>query len=143
MLDLPVIDMAYYGHPSSVRLYEDEKNERLLRAFLEPWRGDGDLELSLNAHGFSVRPSAIHKGLGVEGAARFFGIERERIVAAGDSLPDIAMMKAAGWAVCPQNDDDCVIRFLSGNPHGAIGEGLCCDGVIGAFITLAERNRWI
>ena len=95
MLDLPVIDMAYYGHPSSVRLYEDEKNERLLRAFLEPWRGDGDRELSLNAHGFSVRPSAIHKGLGVEGAARFFGIERERIVAAEDRLPDIAMMKAA------------------------------------------------
>ena len=65
----------------------------------------------------------------IEGVIDFFGIDRDIIVAAGDSLPDIAMMRAAGWAICPGNAEDCVIRYLSEKQRAEIGEGICCDGI--------------
>ncbi len=100
--------------PSSVQwlkfgyFTEDSDKLRLIRATLETW---GGLEIT-NSHpnNLEINPGGISKASGVGEVCRLLGIGMHEVIAVGDSLNDIAMIRAAGLGVAMDNAQDAVKR---------------------------------
>lgn len=100
--------------PSSVQwlkfgyFSEDGEKLRLIRETLESW---GGLEIT-NSHpnNLELNPSGISKASGVGEVCRLLGIGMHEVIAVGDSLNDIAMIRAAGLGVAMGNAQDEVKR---------------------------------
>lgn len=50
-----------------------------------------------------IQDPRVHKGLGMELAAKHYGIECKDVIAFGDAGNDIEMLEAAGFSVCLEN----------------------------------------
>jgi Cof subfamily protein (haloacid dehalogenase superfamily) len=60
--------------------------------------------------GGEISPKGIHKGAAVEWVARYHGIERENIIAFGDSDNDRTMLEYAGLGIAMGNSDKALKR---------------------------------
>lgn len=95
--------------------------------------------LGLTATAFSMEWAAgesgeltkqgCHKGEGILRMAEYLGIEREDVLAIGDSANDIEMLQTAGVGIAMGNADECVKR-LAREVTGSVLE----DGVCQAFV---------
>jgi HAD superfamily hydrolase (TIGR01484 family) len=85
---------------------EDEAKLRAALAVIKDWPG---LEIS-NSHtlNIEINPEGISKAVGLQLVCERLGITMDEIVACGDSLNDIAMIKAAGMGVAMGNAQQSV-----------------------------------
>lgn len=90
--------------------YYNEDAELLasIRRELEGW---GTLEIT-NSHPFNleINPKGVNKASGLHKVCGFLGLDMSQAVAMGDSLNDIAMIRAAGLGVAMGNAQDEVKR---------------------------------
>lgn len=91
--------------PTSILILSDEQNVGRIRTYLsevhanvidhrswtDPW------------HVIEIVRTGIHKAVGLEKIASFYGIPRERVIAFGDEDNDIEMLKWAGLGVAMGN----------------------------------------
>ncbi len=63
-----------------------------------------------------IMPEGIDKGTGVKALADHYGVPMEDVMALGDELNDLPMIKAAGWGIAMGNADESVkksARFIT------------------------------
>ncbi len=87
---------------------EDEQSLAVIRDTLVAW---DTLEVT-NSHPFNLElnPKGISKASGLREVCGMLGIDMSQVVAMGDSLNDIAMIRAAGLGVAMGNAQDAVKR---------------------------------
>lgn len=85
---------------------EDEKALAAVRAGVD---AIGGLEVT-NSHPMNLEcnPAGIHKAAGLEGVCRLLGIRMDEVVAVGDSMNDLSMIRAAGLGVAMGNAQELV-----------------------------------
>ncbi|NHN30399.1 Cof-type HAD-IIB family hydrolase [Paenibacillus agricola] len=84
--------------------YEDESILSAIRAKLEAW----DLLEITNSHplNLELNPKGINKASGVRQVCEMFGFDMSQVIAMGDSLNDISMIREAGLGVAMGNAQD-------------------------------------
>lgn len=90
--------------------YYTENAEKLpkIRAELEAWNL---LEIT-NSHpcNLELNPKGINKASGVREVCKLIGIDMDQVIAIGDSLNDISMIREAGLGIAMGNAQDVVKR---------------------------------
>lgn len=101
--------------------YEDEPTLRVIREKMFEW---GEMEVT-NSHPFNIElnPKGISKASGLREVCRLLGIEMSQVIAMGDSLNDISMIREAGLGVAMGNAQDEVksiadVVTASNEEHG-------------------------
>lgn len=101
--------------------YEDAATMLAIRTQLETW---GNLEIT-NSHPLNIElnPKGINKASGVRQVCELFGYEMSQVIAMGDSLNDISMIREAGLGVAMGNAQDEIkaiadVVTLSNEEHG-------------------------
>jgi HAD superfamily hydrolase (TIGR01484 family) len=101
--------------------YEEAASLLAIRTKLESW---GVLEIT-NSHpsNIELNPKGINKASGVRQVCEMFGFEMSQVIAMGDSLNDISMIREAGLGVAMGNAQDEVKRLadvvtVSNEEHG-------------------------
>lgn len=111
-----VIDWLKFGYYT-----EDEGKLRQIRQTLEGW---GTLEIT-NSHpcNLELNPKGISKASGVRAVCDMLGITMSEVIAMGDSLNDLSMIREAGLGVAMGNAQDGVkaeadIVTVTNDEHG-------------------------
>lgn len=100
---------------------EDDSARELILAEVQSW---GALEISNSSlQNIELNPLGVSKASALRDLCRWMGIEMSEVVAAGDSLNDIAAIREAGLGVAMGNAQDTVkeaadIVTLSNQEHG-------------------------
>lgn len=80
------------------------ENDVILSKLLEELRARGGLELSnSDPSNIEVNPAGVHKAYGLRRICELIGCTMEQVVAMGDSLNDIEMIRQAGLGVAMGN----------------------------------------
>ena len=58
-----------------------------------------------------INAPGVNKGMGLIQLGRLLGIEREEIMACGDGLNDLAMLRAVGFGVAMANGNEEVKKY--------------------------------
>ncbi len=132
----PVERMMFYGHQEDIYIARSE-DAALFRQFVEPWLEDEELEISLYDMRVCIRPSAINKGNAVRALHEAGHVDANRLICAGDSFQDLAMMKACKHPICPANAKECVTAYVK--EHGVVSGLTYSDGVRDAVEQLMKR----
>ncbi|SFK77107.1 hypothetical protein SAMN03159341_101503 [Paenibacillus sp. 1_12] len=101
--------------------YEDAASLLAIRTKLESW---GTLEIT-NSHpaNLELNPLGVNKASGVRQVCELLGYDMSQVIAMGDSLNDISMIREAGLGVAMGNAQDEVkaladVTTLSNEEHG-------------------------
>jgi HAD superfamily hydrolase (TIGR01484 family) len=101
--------------------YEEAAALLAIRAKLESW----DVLEITNSHPFNIElnPKGINKASGVRQVCEMLGIDMSQVIAMGDSLNDISMIREAGLGVAMGNAQDEVKQLadvvtLTNEEHG-------------------------
>lgn len=82
---------------------DDRKREALWREL----RAMGGLELTNSSlHNIEINPAGVNKATGLQTVCELMGLNMSQVVAVGDSLNDIAAIRAAGLGVAMGNAQD-------------------------------------
>lgn len=129
----------YYGHLSS--LYYADSDWAAINEFIAA-ETDPELYIRRNENKLEIRPAFLHKGLPMPLINETFGYSPERIICAGDSSADMAMMesKFSKWYLAPGNAEPEVKEYIQSH-NGCIGKQNFAWGVIEAFQSLSAKNR--
>lgn len=101
--------------------YENSDVLRLIREKLEGWDA---LEIT-NSHPFNIElnPKGVHKASGIRQVCGLLGIDMSQVIAMGDSLNDVSMIREAGLGVAMGNAQEEVKQLadvvtVSNEEHG-------------------------
>ncbi|WP_282940738.1 Cof-type HAD-IIB family hydrolase [Paenibacillus sp. RC67] len=101
--------------------YEDEPTLNAIREKMIEW---GEMEVT-NSHpcNIELNPKGISKASGLREVCGLLGIEMSQVIAMGDSLNDVTMIREAGLGVAMGNAQDSVKRVadvvtVSNEEHG-------------------------
>ena len=120
-----------------------EQSREFLDYFSEKYPSNETLTCRCLEKGIVVYPAFLKKSRNLAEALRIGGLRPEDVVIAGDNEADTAMMAPglAEHAVCPENAGKDVKKHVL-DMGGVVGRGECAEGVIDAFIRLAEEKGW-
>jgi 5-amino-6-(5-phospho-D-ribitylamino)uracil phosphatase len=100
---------------------EDLESLTAIRSEITSW---GNLELS-NSHpcNLELNPKGIHKAYGISKVCELLGLDMSQVIAMGDSLNDVTMIREAGLGVAMGNAQDEVKALadtvtLTNEEHG-------------------------
>ena len=132
----------FYGHLFDFRAAEPE-SEKFLDYVSGKYSSDENLCCRCSEKGIVAYPAFLNKGRSLKEALRIGGFKPEDVVIAGDNEADTAMMAPglSEHAACPENAGEDVKKHVLGM-GGVVGRGECAEGVIDAFIRLAEEKGW-
>jgi len=84
--------------------YEDEASLNAIREELASW---GNLEIT-NSHPFNIElnPKGVSKASGIQVVCGLLGLDMSQVIAMGDSLNDVSMIREAGLGVAMGNAQD-------------------------------------
>ena len=93
------------SQPTGKILYRCESSQRALEveAYGKKIFGDSLLCFKTGPALVEIQDPRVHKGLGMELAAKHFGIDLKDVIAFGDAGNDIEMLETAGFSVCLEN----------------------------------------
>lgn len=102
------------------------EDDQVRARIMEDLRGIEGLELTNSSpHNIEINPIGIHKAAGVETVCNLLGITMSQVVAVGDSLNDMAVIRAAGLGVAMGNAQEEVkaaadVVVASNNENGIV-----------------------
>ena len=93
------------SQPTGKILYRCKDSQRALEveAYGKKIFGDRLLCFKTGPALVEIQDPRVHKGLGMELAAKHFGIDLKDVIAFGDAGNDIEMLEAAGFSICLEN----------------------------------------
>ena len=117
-----------------VLLIEDEDRKNQIERYVQSM-GCRELRfVSSSEHYLEMLPIGVDKSLGLNRLLEQSGIPRENVCAIGDYYNDLELLKAAGFAVVPDNAPDDVKQVAD------LVVGRCDTGAVADLIEYLEKN---
>jgi len=129
--------VLFYGHALTYVFKENDRDE--VWRFAEEELADDAIEAGLGASNLNIRPSYLHKGLGLQEVVNRENLSPEQVAIAGDGIIDIPMMQPglASYYVAPANSQDPVKEWVRSN-NGVVSDLDYGAGVIDGLLKISD-----
>ena len=121
-------DLRVRGSEPIVRMDIFSENINLLPIFAALQARNGDLHAVLMNRSIEITSAGVHKGSALHQLVRIMGIDLGQVMAIGDSMNDLQLLKAAGFAVAmetaPQALKAVADRVVPASDHGGVAQAL-------------------
>ena len=121
-------DISFLKDKTIIKALYCNSDVNYIRKIKEELRLEDEYEVTMSANRYlEFNAKGINKGLGLRKLAEYLGVPIEETIAVGDSLNDLAMIKAAGLGIGVKNSadeiiNDCDIILDSTNNDSPISE---------------------